>query len=261
MITIIVLLILAGVTLSLTLGDNGLLKRAQDATNIYKEGEYKEKNEIDKINDILNDKAPKFEDDGTCINVGTDTMEITAKATDEDDEKLKYTINYGETKQLGKEMSIEGKQGEEVLFRIEGLTRDTGYYWKVKVTDGKRTVEGEMHSQGTSANYAPEFENDGILTSTNGSTASITAKATDREGDKLTYTLYWNETVQESQTKDSGEEVTFNLSGLSEASYSYRIDVKDEYDTTPGTNKTATRCTGATSSTSKCNVCGRRRKS
>ena len=38
-ITIIVLLILAGVTISLTLGDNGLLNRAEKARDKHKEGE------------------------------------------------------------------------------------------------------------------------------------------------------------------------------------------------------------------------------
>ena len=58
-VTVIVLLILAGVTISLVLGNNGLFKRASDAANIWKKAEGNEQKEMKKIEDaydkIIND--------------------------------------------------------------------------------------------------------------------------------------------------------------------------------------------------------------
>uniref|UniRef100_UPI0025B4EE73 hypothetical protein n=1 Tax=Helicobacter japonicus TaxID=425400 RepID=UPI0025B4EE73 len=48
-ITIILLLILAGVTIHFTLGENGILKNAEIAGNKYKEEEQKEKNALDEM--------------------------------------------------------------------------------------------------------------------------------------------------------------------------------------------------------------------
>lgn len=50
-ITIIVLLILAGITLSLIIGENGLIRRAKEGTEKYEIAELKEKLEL-KILDI-----------------------------------------------------------------------------------------------------------------------------------------------------------------------------------------------------------------
>ena len=48
-ITIIVLLILSGVAISFTIGDNGIFRKAQDATKIYENAQKNEKIEIDKV--------------------------------------------------------------------------------------------------------------------------------------------------------------------------------------------------------------------
>lgn len=57
-ITIIVLLILAGVTISLVLGDNGILNHAKTAGNTYKAAEYNEtrdlRNATEQMNYIVN---------------------------------------------------------------------------------------------------------------------------------------------------------------------------------------------------------------
>ena len=49
-VTIIVLLILAGVAISLTIGKNGILTRAQDATEKWDEATKNEQKEMDKFN-------------------------------------------------------------------------------------------------------------------------------------------------------------------------------------------------------------------
>ena len=49
-VTIIVLLILAGVAISLTIGNNGIFTRAQNATKIWNEATKNEQKEMDKFN-------------------------------------------------------------------------------------------------------------------------------------------------------------------------------------------------------------------
>lgn len=52
-ITIIVLLILAGVTIALTLGDNGLLQRTQEAKNAHQAGANNDTNFMDQAYDYM----------------------------------------------------------------------------------------------------------------------------------------------------------------------------------------------------------------
>ncbi len=52
-VTIIILLILVGVALKLTLGENGIFNRAQDSTERYEIAQILEKNGIDKSKCIL----------------------------------------------------------------------------------------------------------------------------------------------------------------------------------------------------------------
>ena len=52
-VTIIILLILAGVALKLTFGENGIFNRAQDSTERYEIAQILEKNGIDKSKCIL----------------------------------------------------------------------------------------------------------------------------------------------------------------------------------------------------------------
>ena len=55
MITIIVLLILAGVALSLTVGDNGLFRRAENAANTWQMAEINEQIEMEKASNFIED--------------------------------------------------------------------------------------------------------------------------------------------------------------------------------------------------------------
>ena len=56
-VTIIVLLILAGVALSLTIGDNGLFRRAENAANTWQMAEQNEQKEIEQAGDFIDDYA------------------------------------------------------------------------------------------------------------------------------------------------------------------------------------------------------------
>ncbi len=55
-VTIIVLLILAGVSLSLVLGENGIITRAQDAVTKYKEAEAEEQWQMNNFEVVLEDR-------------------------------------------------------------------------------------------------------------------------------------------------------------------------------------------------------------
>ena len=55
MITIIVLLILAGVALNLSLGEDGIFKRAQEGARTYQNASQNEKIELDKVSNYLDD--------------------------------------------------------------------------------------------------------------------------------------------------------------------------------------------------------------
>ena len=64
-VTIIILLILAGVTLSLTLSQNGLFSRAQNAAEKYKTAQSQEEDEINKFSDMMYGLVGEGKDDET----------------------------------------------------------------------------------------------------------------------------------------------------------------------------------------------------
>lgn len=53
-ITIIVLLILAGVTISLVIGNNGILNQARESGNIYQQSAYNETNSMNSFANEMN---------------------------------------------------------------------------------------------------------------------------------------------------------------------------------------------------------------
>ena len=54
-VTIIILLILAGVTISLVVGQGGLIQRAKNSGDIYKEAEANESEELDEYGQVIDD--------------------------------------------------------------------------------------------------------------------------------------------------------------------------------------------------------------
>ena len=68
-VTVIVLLILAGVAINLTVGDNGLFKRAQNAVDTWQMAEQNEKKEIDVAEEQIDKYMPKVVD-GVTIPYG-----------------------------------------------------------------------------------------------------------------------------------------------------------------------------------------------
>ena len=81
-ITIIVLLILAGVSLSMVLGENGLINKAQSSVNKYQESSENEQNLLNKVEeyfDLLNRKEGEIElsaTSGECTYPNTITFDV-----------------------------------------------------------------------------------------------------------------------------------------------------------------------------------------
>ena len=56
-VTVIVLLILAGVAINLTVGDNGLFRRAQNAADTWQMAEQNERSEMEQAGEFIDDYA------------------------------------------------------------------------------------------------------------------------------------------------------------------------------------------------------------
>lgn len=54
-VTIIILLILAGVTITIALSDNGLFQRSKQAVNEHKNGEQRDVNSMTNATEVIND--------------------------------------------------------------------------------------------------------------------------------------------------------------------------------------------------------------
>ena len=85
-ITVIVLLILAGVTIATLTGDNGILKRAQEAKNKTEQAEKDEKEKLGDMEDTINEYAT-----GITVDQVTDENPGVLEGTGTDDDP--YTIN------------------------------------------------------------------------------------------------------------------------------------------------------------------------
>ena len=82
-VTIIVLLILSGVAISLSIGEDGIFKRAQDASKIYENASQNELIEIEKVSNYIEDYFNKKDDDIKISDIiGGDILENTTKVKD-----------------------------------------------------------------------------------------------------------------------------------------------------------------------------------
>ena len=93
-ITIIILLILAGVSLSMVLGENGLINKTQSSVNKYQEKATNESNILNKIEEYL-DKLDKKENDKDESNKGEDNKNEENKQ-DKIDGEIELSATSGE---------------------------------------------------------------------------------------------------------------------------------------------------------------------
>ena len=142
-VTIIVLLILAGVTIDLAVSNQGIIKKAKTATSAYKNASEKEKESLALLENEIDNYIPKNDDSKV-------------------DDVITYTDSSGNTKPLTKDTpagtkigtteNISGKDGETgvkldwYLFDVDetegkAYLVSTPTYW-VPDTDEKRAVSG-----------------------------------------------------------------------------------------------------------------------
>ncbi len=251
-----VLLILAGITITYVMGDNSIFKKAQEAaskTNQAAQDELEGLNKVDEFIKKETNKKPVIKRVGV-VSKTINSLIIEAIATDEDKEKLTYKLYVGTSKEdlVLQSLVKEGINDEVVTWNIENLEEYTKYYYKVEVTDGTDIVTTDIKEVITNrTNTAPTVASSEVESKTTNS-IKIKAGATDTEDDKLTYTIYFGEiadklakqTTIEEQNK--GEKITFEKAELKEYTlYYYRIDVSDEWDTTEGiVQEVRTFCSG-----------------
>ena len=106
-VTVIIMLILAGITLNLVLGDNGLISMAKKATDSYKEAQAKEEESLKELSDNSYAELYKGKDDATpgeMAGTGT-TKDPYLIQSIEDLVYLSNQVNSGETYE-GKEIKL-----------------------------------------------------------------------------------------------------------------------------------------------------------
>jgi len=151
---------------------------------------------------------------------------------------------------------------------ISNLNHNTEYTIYVKAID---KAGNEMISQVTEKtemeNTAPTFAKQAYASNRGTTSITISATATDVDGDTLDYTLYWGTSTsnlsKESTTSgSSGSAITFSKSNLeSYKTYYFRVDVSDGEDNTTGTRTFAktycptTKCTGPFTEEITCTSC------
>ena len=81
---------------------------------------------------------------------GTNYIKVNAKSTDVDGDRLTYTLRYGTSSNnlnLSKELTNQ-EQNVQIAIQTEtNLSQYTYYYWRVDVTDGKATTQGDVQTQ------------------------------------------------------------------------------------------------------------------
>jgi len=252
----VVLLILAGITITYVMGDNSIFKKAQEAagkTNQAGQDELEGLNRIDNFIKKETNKKPIIKRIGV-VSKTINSLTIEAIGADDDKEQLKYKLYIGNSKEnlILHSEEKEGTSNVSVQWEVLSLQEYTKYFYKVEVTDGIDIVTTDVKEVMTNrTNTTPTVANSQIEEKTINSMI-IKANATDAEDDKLIYTIYFGETADKltkqttMEEQNKGEGITFTKTDLKEYTlYYYRIDVSDEWDTTEGVvQEVRTYCSG-----------------
>ena len=96
-VTIIVLIILAGVTINLTISNNGIFTRAQNATAKYEEASLNEQSELDEVADIIDELNENLngEEDKTIAMFDTGVNVATKMRYFYNDWNISKVTNFG----------------------------------------------------------------------------------------------------------------------------------------------------------------------
>lgn len=163
-----------------------------------------------------NYKAIVEEDLPTLTVSEGELVKLTVKATDDDGDKLTYDF--------GSPLNSEGKW--------QTRSGDAGaYYPEIKVSDGKTTVTKKIKIVVEPLNNKPVLQFIPNVEVNEGDTVTINAKATDKDGDRLTYSYsgWMTSSTMKTDYSDSGvHKVTVSVSdGISTVSQEVTVTVKD----------------------------------
>ncbi len=145
-----------------------------------------------------------------------DLVKLNVKATDADGDELKYTFD----------------EPLDSAGRWQTRVGDAGvYYPEITVTDGKATTTKQIKIVVDPKNNKPELEKIADVTVNEGEKVVFSPRATDKDGDKLTFTYsgWMTSNTKEAGYADSGEhKVTVSVSdGISTVSQEVTVTVKD----------------------------------
>ena len=165
-ITILIIIILAGVTINATLGDNGLLKQAQDAKDMAESTTSETEQKMDEVlheyQNIMGGGGTEEppEDTGpsvptvTFVSKTTDSITVQANATNTNEDSLTYTlyISTSPSENYTEAATATGNSGSNVNLTASGLSQYTTYYYYVTVTDQIADNQSSTYNQRT---YCP----------------------------------------------------------------------------------------------------------
>ena len=164
-VTIIVLLILAGVAISFTIGDNGIFRKAQDATKIYENAQKNETISLEEISNYIDDVNKGN------INSGEDEEEINKNVANKPRLKQGMTaVKFNEPAQDSVGSVIETNENDNEWYNYEekkwaNARTEDGSMWvwipryAYRINEENETVD-IVFLQGTSNNY---YDEEGIL--------------------------------------------------------------------------------------------------
>lgn len=154
-ITIIILLILAGITLTLVVGDNGILKHAKNAVNAYEQTQINEINDLnmieEEIDNVIGSQRMKLE----ARDVGTSSITIAIKDIKNETEVKEYVYIVN---------GIEKGRSQNKEYTIEDLEAETKYSVIVKAiySDNKENVSNTLHLKTQARVYLYQLGNEYI---------------------------------------------------------------------------------------------------
>ena len=195
-VTIVVLLILAGITISLVFGSNGVIKKAQEANENTKIAQVREQLELA--------KGPEYIEGNGKYNPDSYFERIEAEG-------------------------IIGNKDTDIIDNGDGIyevTTTSGYIFKITLVPSKDNVE-DIQIEHIGKVDGPRIRN---LKVTNKTTNSITVEVETANAEGATYTYYYKKDGEVSWKKaEEIKEKTYTFSGL-ESNVIYNIKVRVEKD-------------------------------
>ena len=124
-VTIIVLLILAGVAINLTIGQNGIFTRAQNATAKYEEASLNERLEMDKVAEDIDKLTGNYKPNREGLKVGQYVEYVPDTYVNSEDSSSNYTLTT----------DISGYTSEQQIAQLKDLR------WRIMSINEDGTVE------------------------------------------------------------------------------------------------------------------------